>query len=541
HRAWWDRVPAEPALRDWFWERIVPEGSDDDACRADVRRVFWERAVPEEWAPVPDVGGWPAARGGYYAQTLWLRAVPENWAPQPGLSLGRGFYAEAKQGYYRHTLWEKAVPEGSAPVAPLPGWPGTSPAGYYAQTFWLRAVPEDWVARPELAIGGRGGRGHYAFWLYHYAAPRDFAWRADLPGKAGPGAGYYDHWLHAGPRAPAHATLVQEAEGHLGDAASGVPAARWFAPDAHAVVILTFDTEGDAAEVCAVTRALRDEDVPATFFVVGRTARGWDDDPAAPRCLAGFDVGSHTDTHPGRRGMSAPGPSAPLLDSQPDRGQQDEITAGDRALRARFPSAPLDSFRTPWCDSFRAFDAGVARNVAGLRRPDGGAAIAADSSVATVAHAALARGVAPAAGYLRSALVDFPYPFLLPAAPGGDRVVELPFAFPSDFAAWALYHLDPVAAAPSRDDRRYAVTVWKDVFDEIHARGGVMVVLMHPFIQAKKGRRPDGLVDLIRYVKSRPGARFSTVHEAAARYRAWAGLSAGAPTTETPPGTVPPR
>jgi peptidoglycan/xylan/chitin deacetylase (PgdA/CDA1 family) len=517
HRAWWDAVARDPALAEWLWQRIVPEDAGSDACAADVRRVFWTEAVPDGWAPVPDIGGWPRARGGYYAQTLWLQAVPENWAEQPSRSLGRGVYAERGQGYYRHALWEHAIPDGWGARAGA-----AEETGYYARTFWDHAVPEQWAARPELAVGGRGGRGHYTFWLYHYAVPRDFAWRDDLPGDGGRGAGYYGRRLDGAlaARAPYRA-LIEEARGHLRAADDGVPARRWFGDDARAVVILSFDTEGDADEVCAVTEALRAEAVTATFYVDGRTARSWDG--RAQRCLDGFDVASHTDTHPGRRGFPAPGAARALLGTARDEGQRAEIAAGDRAVRAVFPSAAVDGFRTPWCDSYRAFDASVARNLLALRRTDGAPAIRSDSSVATVARAARARGVAPAPGFMRSALADFPFPFLVrPGAAGSDALVELPFSYPSDFVAWAFFQLDPKAAPPARDAAGYAVNLWKDVLDEVYAREGAMIVLMHPFIQAAKGRRPDGLLDFVRFAKAKASVRFTTVHEAAERYRAFA-------------------
>jgi peptidoglycan/xylan/chitin deacetylase (PgdA/CDA1 family) len=476
-----------------------------------VRRVFWTQAVPEEWVSVPNIGGWPHASGGYYAQTLWLRAVPENWAPRPELSLGRGVYAQRGQGYYRQALWEKAIPDGDA-------------SGYYARTFWDHAVPEEWASRAELAVGGRGGRGHYTFWLYHFAVPRDFAWRDDLPADGAPGASYYGHHLYgavAG-RAPYRA-LIDAARGHLRGAVHGVEARRWFGGDARAVVVLSFDTEGTPDEVCAVTDVLRAESVPATFYVVGSTARAWGDDARVRACLDGFDVGSHTDGHPGQGGFPTPEAARKLLDTIDADGQRREIETGDRAVRAVFPEAPVDGFRTPWCDSYRAFDASVARTLATAQRPDGATAVRSDSSVATVARTTRRRGVVPAPGLMHSAVNDFPFPFLVESgAAGVPPLVELPFAYPSDFAAWAFFKLDPTAEPPARDAPGYAVNVWKDVLDEVHAREGTMVVLLHPFIQAAKGRRPDGLAAFVRFAKTKDGLRFATAHEAAERYRAFA-------------------
>jgi len=529
YRAWWDLVPRRGPYLRWLWKEIVPRAQSD--CAVDVRSTFWLHAVPDEWAPVAARRGWPRPAGGYYAQTLWLgavpggwardtnapsrpagyyadtlwlHAVPDGWAPRPALVLGRGPYVQPNQGYYRWLLWEIAVPDDWAVVPDIGGWRASS-GGYYAQWLWLHAIPDGWAPRPELAVGGQPDRGDYAFWFYHFAITRGFGARPST-GETG----YYAYWLdrYFAGHVPAYELLLAEAAGYLDDARRQGPAPvdGWLGAGTHAAVVLTFDAEGNAAETCAITRALREEGVSATFYLLGRTARAIAADPVWRACLDGFDVGNHTESHPGGTAL---GPRA-LLAAYAGADQHEEIAAAEASLRSVFGAG--GSFRTPWADGVKGFDAGVARSLVAI--DDG--PIASDSSVATLPGDLAA---APAA-YARFALRDFPYPFTLRGGLGEAALVELPFAYPSDRAARAQLHLDATHAPAGPADAHSAVTLWQAIFDRIYEQKGVMVVLMHPQFQSADGTRPEALIALVRYVKTKPGVKFVTVTEAATRFRA---------------------
>jgi peptidoglycan/xylan/chitin deacetylase (PgdA/CDA1 family) len=535
HRRWWDAVPRDARYRRWLWKAILPERGDDDPCRAGARATFWAHAVPEEWAPVADLGGW-GARGGYYAQTLWLRAVPRGWAPvaaragwpdrrggyyaqtlwldavpddwgtRRDLALGHGVLRVAGQGWYRWVLWERAVPE---------GWP-PAVAGYYTRTFWLRAVPEGWAPRADLAVTGAPGRGWYDFWLHHFAAVRGFAWRPAPPALAG-GAGYYDTTLHdvLARRHPHYAERVEVAAAPIAATAHAAPAPvdRWFAPDARAVVVLSFDTEGtrDAVvtETCAVADVLRAHGVPGTFFVVAAIAELVTADPAWQACLAGFEVANHTYRHPGRRDLVP----RSMLAALPAVELTAEIGHADAVLRRLFPAASPTSFRSPYCDSIRAFDGSVAAGLAATRSLAGDRTILADSSVVTVPAASRALGIVPPAGLARWALAARPHPYVL-----GGGVVELPFAYPSDWTAVDYHALDPRGAPLAGAAETYAATVWKRAVDEAIGQRGVVVLTLHPWLQAPGGLYPEALADVIAHARAQPGVYFATVGEVAARF-----------------------
>ncbi|MCA9506444.1 MAG: hypothetical protein KC616_25380, partial [Myxococcales bacterium] len=237
---------------------------------------LWQAAVPENWASQPRERGWPWTTGGYYTQALWLHAIPENWRAWDGEtgSLGRDYYATGGQGHYRVYFWEYAVPDNWVTQGDrVGGWPWGS-GGYYTQFFWWRAVPEDWAPGADQSIGGIPGQGHYAFWLYHFAAPRGFAWRSGWSVRGSRDASYYLFFLHeVFPSVHAeYAGLARLTSGHLEGAGAPAPVRDWFDDSASAVVVLTFDTEGNAEQSCRVASLLRDEGVDATFFVEGGAA-----------------------------------------------------------------------------------------------------------------------------------------------------------------------------------------------------------------------------------------------------------------------------
>ncbi len=542
--SWWAAVVDDAQYQSWFWNEIVPFGTQD-RCRAGVQRTFWERAVPENWAPVPDIGGWPWERGGYYTQTFWLRAVPENWAPVPDI----GGWPWATGGYFTQNLWLHAVPDNWGLVADIGGWkrPGgyyrqwfwlhavpdqwaavphiggwTGLGGYYTQWFWLHAVPDDWAPSPQFVIDGRNNKGSYNFWFYHFASARDLARRDGPAAGEAPEGGYYDTEFRRrwGLEHPHYIRLLELAGGYLkaADQQGALLVDNWFAPDARAVVIFTFDMEGTRSEACALTNALRAQGIPATFFLVGTTVQAIARDPEWKRCLRNFDIGNHTQTHLGTDGLVAHG----LLAAFPDADQIREITAADASIRRVFGPVAADSFRTPWTDGRKAFDASVARNLLAQTGPGGSSIIKADSSIATVSGYAVRSGFRPSPGLAHLFLQDFPYPFTVQTGPNGAQLTEFPFSYPSDWAAGAILHLDSRSVPSSRDDPGYAVNLWKDIFDGVVQVRGMMVLAMHPWIQAGGGRDPEGLRELIAYMKSTPGVYFSDMHEAAQRFRSFA-------------------
>jgi peptidoglycan/xylan/chitin deacetylase (PgdA/CDA1 family) len=533
YRRWWEQVPRRATYARWLWKEILPRATG--ACAEDARATFWTHAVPDEWVAVRARAGWPAPRGGYYAQTLWLRAVPRGWArraPEAGwparaggyyaqtlwlqavpdawvkraeLTVGRGGYRQPHQGYYRHTLLERAVPDGWAPEADIGGWHARS-GGYYAQWFWLAAVPASWAPREELALDGRARRGFYEHWLYHLGVPRDLAWRDELSLGGTRGSGYYTYWFrrHFARTHPHYRRLERLAGGYLKAAAKQGPAPvdRWFAPDARAVVVLTFDAEGNWAENCAIARALRAAGVTATFYVLGGTALEVERDPVWRACLGGFDIANHTQTHGNHVGFAG----------HPDAEQLAELGEADAHLRRVFaPHAP-DSFRTPFCDNYKTFDGGVLRNL--LAVPG---RFRADSSIPTVSPVLAKAGLLPPLALRLYALADFPYPFVVPG-PAGGRLIEVPFVYPSDSAARGHLRLETAGVTASRPDQRHALDVWKAIFDDVYAKRGVMVTLMHPQFQSRNGTPPDALIALVAHMQAREGVHFSTVHDVTARF-----------------------
>jgi peptidoglycan/xylan/chitin deacetylase (PgdA/CDA1 family) len=510
----------------WFWLHAVPDnwvqvanvGGWNWSSGGYFTQWFWLHAVPDNWAAIANIGGWPAATGGYYGQWFWLHAIPDNWVQAAGRSLGHmptpvawSDFSQDFQGYYRYWLWEAAVPDNWLQVANIGGWPWPS-GGYYTQVLWLHAVPDGWAPDPQLAVDGASGAGYFDYTFYHFATIRDFAWRSNLSLGGSSGAGYYDYWYHGQLGALTHyQKLLKVAGGYLANATTFQPVSTWFNPTAKAVVTFTFDTEGAQEETCAVTDVLKRQGIAATFYLVGWTAASLT--PAWKTCLSGMDVEDHSQNHLGGFGIS----SQTLLDTYPDAVQYDEIHANIATVQTAVPSAPMTSFRTPWCDGSKSFDGSVARNAlaAGMKS---------DRSVATIPDQARLAGVVPPLGLAQFSLSKFPSPFVI-GATGGPQMVEFPFAYPSDWTAAAINGMNANGAAPSSGASGYAVALWEREFDEIYAQHGVMVVLMHPWLQGEGGRYPDGLDQLIGYMKSKPGVAFSTAATLNTSFRSAKGMS----------------
>ena len=510
----------------WFWLHAV---ADDWATVAGItgapwssggyyKQWFWLHAVPDNWAGVSDIGGWPWTSGGYFTQWLWLHAVPDSWAARLGLALGHRpaptavqGYVQDGQGYFRYWFWEGAVPDAWRPVANIGGWTAATD-GWYTQWFWLHAAPDQWARRAAMAVGGTAGAGYYDYTFYHYAVARDFAWRTSLSLGGSQGAGYYDWWFHgsAGQSFPHYRQHMSLAGGYLAGATTVVPASTWFAPDAQAVVAFTFDTEGAEVESCAVSSVLRKHRVAASFYLVGLTA-----DVLTPnwaQCLSGFDIQDHTVDHPGAWDMAP----RTFLDTLPSGDQVHEIRDDVARIRARLPGASVTSLRVPWCDSNETLDGSVLQSAVA-------SGMTSDRSVITIPRAAAQAGVVPSLGLAQLSLSAFPSPFTVTT--GSGALVEFPFTYPSDWTAQGIHGLNPRDPPPSPGAPGYAVSLWEQEFDEVYAQHGVMVVLMHPWVQAPGGRTPAGLDALIAYMQAKPGVRFTTATTANQSFRRTAGLA----------------
>ena len=509
-RALWDQLVTNATYQDWFWTDIVPNQTTQ--CRSTVGSMFWNQAVPQNWATIPNIGGWPWASGGYYAQTLWLRAVPQNWATIPNI----GGWPWATGGYYTQWFWLHAVPDNWATIPNIGGWPWatggyytqwlwlhavpdawvrpvTAAGGYFERTFWEAAVPQEWARRPIFALGGVGNRGYFFFWMYRFGANTT----VDL------NTYYVTQFQIRHHNGPGYEELWRLAHGYLPNAVIARPVNDWYAPDAHAVVIFSFDTEGSAASCEAVTRVLRSHDIDATFFTVaGMVGAG---DPLAD-CIAPYDVENHTRDHPPAAGYDTPGP----LNTWDNSGQLVQIQGADGRLESIFGRRPT-AFRTPWCDSWKSFDGSVVNNLLdeGIRT---------DSSVPVVTDAAVADGADVHPALRNFSVRGTASPFIV-GSKNGRNLVELPFAAPSDYLA-STGGLDFSRIPADRGDKSAAVNVWKDIFDDIYAQRGTMVVLMHPWIEADDDGNISPVLDaLISYMESQPGTYFSTIAEADARVR----------------------
>ena len=102
-----------------------------------------------------------------------------------------------------------------------------------------------------------------------------------------------------------------------------------------------------------------------------------------------------------------------------------------------------------------------------------------------------------------SSLMGSDAPYWVSAA--DEALVELPIH-------WALDDYPYFVFAPT-DGRRlqaapeHVESTWRDAFDEIHRRGGVFTLTMHPYIIGRPGRLAM-LERLIRYMQSRSGVTF---------------------------------
>jgi peptidoglycan/xylan/chitin deacetylase (PgdA/CDA1 family) len=368
--------------------------------------------------------------------------------------------------------------------------------------FWHQAVGQQWVRKASYSVGGTASSGYYYYWLYRFGTTSGIA---PTDGEALFGdstVGYYAAELQGKHRTDAAiAPLWTLATGYLPGTATARPVNDWYAPDAHAVVIFSFDAEGDASQNCAVRDVFNKHKATATFNVVGYSIAG------IGSCISGFDIQNHTADHPPSNNQwDAPG----LFGTMSDAQQQAEIAGNTKALTAAFPKATVNAFRTPWCDSEKSFDNGVARNLIT-------AGITTDSSVPMTMAAAEAATPIPAA--LRNfSLHDSPSPFVA-RTDGSKNLVEFPFAYPSDYEA-AANGLNPSAADPTGSDTTTAANLWKKIFDQIYAEHGTMVVLMHPWIQTDGNGQTGGLDDLLTYMQSKQGTYISTMSQASAAVRA---------------------
>src|SRR5712692_5590922 len=107
---------------------------------------------------------------------------------------------------------------------------------------------------------------------------RDFAWDPNLSIKGSKGSGYYDYWFHnyfsSSDISGGHYARLREIAGdYLKNALSPALVNEWFDPSANVVVILSFDTHGNANQSCAISQVLQRRHVTASFMLVGDTVR----------------------------------------------------------------------------------------------------------------------------------------------------------------------------------------------------------------------------------------------------------------------------
>ncbi|MEM9177552.1 MAG: polysaccharide deacetylase family protein, partial [Myxococcota bacterium] len=520
----------------WFWRGAVAKNWVKRDWKLGSRErlgyyrfFFWGHAVPGAWAPQAAFGGWRDATGGYYEQSLWQHAVPQNWTSydEEVTALGQAYYRVDGDdiGHYRHFLWEYAIPENWADRPDfVEGWPWPE-GGYYTQTFWWRAVPEDWSPGAEYAIGGRTNRGHYAFWLYHFAAPRGFAWRPGWSVRGSDGASYYLFHMHetlSGVH-PDYAEMRRLTSGHLEGARVPRPVDTWFDAEAEAVVVLSFDTEGAKDQSCRVHDLLVELGVDASFMLDGVGSAGAETDPEWMACVREHDVGNHTKHHSGAVGYSGHSWSAgnALLNTTDSATQRREIEHQQTDLQRIFGRTAA-SFRAPFCDGHRSFDGSVVETLEWVRsRPSGSGGrhgLHVDSSIASVSRYGRARGITPPSHLSDLSVQSFPYPYSISG--GEDTLIEIPFAYPSD---WTGYNGDIVDRRLGRsvagDEDRYLSTIWKRTLDEIHEQRGVMVLVLHPWIIGYSDANLDGLREFVEYARrDLDGVRFSTLEEVGRRF-----------------------
>ena len=103
-----------------------------------------------------------------------------------------------------------------------------------------------------------------------------------------------------------------------------------------AVVALTFDGGASDAALSSILGTLREEDVPATFFVTGDFARAYPGGVAAI-ARAGHPVGNHSDTH-----VSFPDSTNAQI--------HDQLVRADAAISALTGRATAPLFRFPFGD-----------------------------------------------------------------------------------------------------------------------------------------------------------------------------------------------
>ncbi|OLB81105.1 MAG: hypothetical protein AUI14_04375 [Actinobacteria bacterium 13_2_20CM_2_71_6] len=483
----------------WLWLHAIADpwalvpniGGWNASTDGFYAQFFWLRAVPDGIHPVANIGGWNSSTGGYYAQWTWLHAIAENWASVPDM----GTWPWPSGGYYAQEFWLYAVPDGLAPRT-------AAPSGYYDGMLWGTVVPKQWLSSTTYHVGGSASAGYYSYWLYRFGGSEGIAPRPSAALFGDANAGYYAYQFQTRHQKDAGiAPMWDIAQGYLKNSQTARPVNQWYQPDARAVVMFAFDSEGDLGQSCALADVLDSHNATATFFTVGFSVR------ELSSCISPFDVQNHSLDHPPTD--NDPWGAVSLFDTYPDSGQQNEIKQNNTALKAAIPGLVPSAWRTPWCDSAKSFDSSVAHNLLA-------SGMTSDSSVPVVMPAAAARTPLPA--YLRNFSAGAnPSPFVA-RTENGKNLVEFPFAYPSDFMAYAA-GMNYNGADPTGTNPDYAVNLWKRVFDQIYAARGTMVFVMHPWLQVDEQGLAGAVDDLLTYMESKPGVYFSNFTEARAKVR----------------------
>jgi len=230
---------------------------------------------------------------------------------------------------------------------------------------------------------------------------------------------------------------------------------------------LSQGTYGARVGVPKILELLREEQLPATFFVPGWTAEFHQQQTEAI-AAGGHEIGHHGYLH------EWVDPSRPDL-------EEEALEKGIEALKKIVGKRPI-GYRSPAGET--------SHNVFKLLKEKG---FLYDSSM----------------------LDDFqPYrSTLLDGKPG---VVEIPWHWSIDDAIYCLFHIkNPRAVFPNE----HILQIWKDEFDAIRRWGGVFNLVMHPQVIGRPSRLTL-LRDFITYARKFGDVAFCTCADVASHFEA---------------------
>jgi len=263
----------------------------------------------------------------------------------------------------------------------------------------------------------------------------------------------------------------------------------WLAQDAtniHRPGTVSQGTYGAKVGMPKILEALKDEDVPATFFVPGWVA---DNRTASVEAIlkGGHEIGHHSYWHR-------------WMDPRKPEVEEEDLDRTIESLKRVTGSAPL-GYRAPFGE--------IGANMIRLLQARG---FTYDSS-------------------LQDDIVPYWH------AGSGAPLVELPWHRSIADAPYIL----PTAAAPRPIlTNEHILTIWKAEFDAAYASAGFFDILMHPEAIGRPSRIPL-MVEFIRYVKSHDSVWIATCIDVANAWSKNRPVSAQAYTPflqETPEGEI---